>query len=95
MVTIFYRSDFHMYNNKEVEVFYIVAQYCNGERYALHNSEYINNNNTPEEIEKMYAPLIKRIEDHIKAGGTINKEHWNELEPEYGSPAWQQWSRFN
>lgn len=35
------------------------------------------------------ARLLARIEAHVAAGGKLNAEHWNEIDPAYGSPAYQ------
>lgn len=33
--------------------------------------------------------LLRRITDHVAAGGTINREHWETVDPAYGSEAYQ------
>lgn len=34
--------------------------------------------------------LIARIEAHLKAGGSLNPEHWNQIQGCYGSMAWDE-----
>lgn len=51
-------------------------------------SNKVGHHEARERVERM----VKRIEDHLSAGGALDAEHWQEGHPQYGSVAWQ---RFN
>jgi len=43
----------------------------------------------PEGFEKA-EQFAKRVQAHIDAGGELNLDHWHEVDPAYGSPAYVQ-----
>jgi hypothetical protein len=48
-------------------------------------SNKVGHHDARERVERM----VKRIEDHLTAGGSLDPEHWQEGHPQYGSVAWQ------
>ena len=42
-----------------------------------------------EEARERVERMVKRIEDHLAAGGALNPKHWANGHPQYGSVAWQ------
>ena len=48
-------------------------------------SNKVGHHDARERVERM----VKRIEDHLAAGGSLDPEHWQEGHPQYGSVAWQ------
>lgn len=48
-------------------------------------SNKVGHHEARERVERM----VKRIEDHLSAGGALDPKHWHEGHPQYGSVAWQ------
>lgn len=48
-------------------------------------SNKVGHHDARERVERM----VKRIEDHLAAGGALDPKHWQEGHPQYGSVAWQ------
>lgn len=68
---------------------YIVCQDTDGRRFALNDSDLDNISLSLEEINTIQEHRIKKIEEHIAKGGRLNLDNWREIEPEYGSEAYQ------
>lgn len=68
---------------------YIVCQDTDGRRFALNNSDLDNISLSVEEINEIQEHRIKKIEGHIAKGGRLDLDNWREIEPEYGSEAYQ------
>lgn len=62
---------------------YVVAETENGRRWA-HRSAFVDRE--PEGAEAKADMLLQRIE---ATGGQINLDHWDEIDPAYGSDAYQ------
>lgn len=88
--TLFVRHDLVEYNGHEASNFYIVAQDINsGRRLALKTSTEITQElHEQQAVRERQNRRILAIEQHLKAGGSLNPEHWKEIEPAYGSEAW-------
>lgn len=88
--TLFVRHDLVEYNGQEASSFYIVAQDINsGRRLALKtSSELTTELHEQQAVREKQNRRILAIEKHLAAGGSLNPEHWNEIEPAYGSEAW-------
>lgn len=89
--TLFVRHDLVEYNGQEASSFYIVAQDVEtGRRIALNTSyEMTRELHEQQEVREKQNRRILAIEKHLAAGGSLNPEHWEEIEPAYGSPAYQ------
>ena len=89
--TFFVRHDLVELNNKEASHFYIVAQDIDtGRRLALTTSDLFSTEiHEQKEIKAKQHRRIIAIEKHCQAGGSLNPEHWKEIDPAYGSVAWQ------
>lgn len=48
-------------------------------------SNKVGHHEARERVERM----VKRVEDRLSAGGSLDPEHWQEGHPQYGSVAWQ------
>lgn len=70
---------------------YIVCQDTDGRRFALNDSDLdnISLSLSLEEINTIQEHRIKKIEEHIAKGGRLNLDNWREIDPEYGSEAYQ------
>lgn len=84
---------------EEREFYYssIIAEFKNGARYQLRNSEiehaYENSYGFYQqrdiaEVDKKQHKRITKINKHLAAGGSLNMDHWFELMPRYGSEAY-------
>lgn len=70
-------------------MFAIVAQDINGRRLVLKTSEITSLSiDEHREIRDKQNRRIMGIENHIANGGTLNPEHWQEIAPAGGSPAY-------
>lgn len=100
-ITIYSRSDIITDRiageDRELEFSYIIAEFDNGARFQLRDSEisYAYENQygfyqrrDPEEVQKQQDKRIAKINAHLAAGGSLNKEHWFEISPRYGSEAY-------
>lgn len=91
MLDIFVREDLiengfsEFGTSLEKSEFYIVAETEQGQRLRLHNSGITNHDYSSEQCIAVLERLITKIKNHIKAGGRLNKEYWEEIEPRYGS----------
>lgn len=87
---LFVRHDVIEHDNKEASSFFIVAQDINsGRRLALTTSvELATELSQHQEIRERQNRRILTIENHLNSGGSLNPEHWKEIEPAYGSQAW-------
>lgn len=79
----------------EAERFFVVATTPKGRRF---HHEMIISGASPRNIEgdvffvdvraeakeKLYG-LVRRIENHLRAGGDLDFAHWDEVDPAYGS----------
>jgi hypothetical protein len=89
--TLFIRHDVVEYNGQEASSFFIVAQDINSGRRIALNTSYETTHELHEQqaVREKQNRRIMAIEKHLDAGGTLNSEHWQEIEPAYGSPAYQ------
>jgi hypothetical protein len=83
--------------------FYVVAEDAAGRRYA-HDRSFLDHVQRYDEedgghfwgrrwdgdAEREAAALLARIEAHVAAGGALNEAHWDEVDPAYGSAAYQE-----
>lgn len=90
-LTFFVRHDLIECNGQEASNFYIVGQDINsGRRIALKTSSEITHElHEQQAVREKQNRRILAIEKLLAAGGSLNPEHWNEIEPVYGSKAWQ------
>ncbi len=90
-LTFFVRHDLVEYNGQEASSFYIVGQDTEtGRRIALKTShEMTQELHEQQAVREKQNRRILAIEKHLSAGGSLNPDHWNEIEPVYGSEAWQ------
>lgn len=83
--------------------FYVVAEDAAGRRYAHAHSflDHAERYDAEEggrywarrwnnEAQDAVAALLARIEAHVAAGGALNEAHWDEVDPGYGSAAYQE-----
>lgn len=68
---------------------YIVCQDTDGRRFALNDSDLDNISLSLEDINDIQERRIKKIKEHIAKGGRLNLDNWREIDPEYGSEAYQ------
>lgn len=68
---------------------YIVCQDTDGRRFALNDSGLNNISLSLEDINDIQERRIKKIKEHIAKGGRLNLDNWREIDPEYGSEAYQ------
>lgn len=90
-LTFFVRHDLVEYNGQEASSFYIVGQDTEtGRRIALKTSfEMTQELHEQQAVREKQNRRIIAIEAHLQAGHSLNPEHWKEIEPVYGSEAWQ------
>ena len=82
--------------------FYVVAEDAAGRRWA-HAHSFLDHAKRYDEEEGAYwarrwnneaqdavVALLARIEAHVAAGGALNEAHWDEIDPGYGSAAYQE-----
>lgn len=83
--------------------FYVLAQDAAGQRFA-HDRRFLDRverydveegvcfwaRRPAEEAEAEVAALLARVEAHVAAGGALALDHWNEVDPAYGSVAYQE-----
>lgn len=83
---------------------FVLVQYADGSRKRLNGSEllderieeaydveygyYINVIDSSTKNVSTQKQRIRKIEKHLAAGGTLNLEHWTDIDPEYGSEAY-------
>ena len=62
------------------EYYYISAEDLYGHRYNLNNFGTFDKDRADRKLAQIQA--------HLDDGGDLNLDHWNELEPRYGSEAY-------
>ncbi len=55
----------------------------------VHNWGLQSNKVPHDEARERVERMVKRIEDHLLAGGALDPKHWDDGHPQYGSVAWQ------
>jgi len=86
----------------EGRLFYVVAEDDAGHRWR-HSHSFMDHVRAGDEggarywkrrnlasVEAAVAALRDRIEAHVAAGNALNADHWEEIDPAYGSAAYEQ-----
>lgn len=68
--------------------FYVVAEDDAGHRWA-HDHAFMDHAFSLAECEAAVVRLRDRIAAHVAAGGRLDAAHWGEIDPAYGSAAYQ------
>lgn len=66
---------------------YVVAEAPNGARFA-HDRAFVGHLHGDEAAQAADA-LRAKVEAHLASGGKLDPDHWNEVDPRYGSEAYQ------
>lgn len=67
---------------------YVVAETPNGARFA-HDRVFVGHLHGDDEAAQDAAALLTKVEAHLAIGGKLDPDHWNEVDPRYGSEAYQ------
>lgn len=73
--------------------FIIVAEDNEGRRFALNDSDLTTVMMTKEEIDEIQTKRINKIKSHLESGGSLNLSNWHEIQPAYGSEAYDKLDR--
>lgn len=73
---------------KEKTEFYIVGEFEDGQRIRLTTSSIVNREHTDDECIQYLERIIAKIEKKLSFGGKLTPEHWENIDPRYGSRAY-------
>lgn len=65
--------------------YYVVAEDDLGRRWAHEHAFFDRDGDAKASVER----LVRRIEAHVAAGGRLDVDRWVEIDPAYGSEAYQ------
>lgn len=89
-----FENGFNEDGDKVVETSVIVvAEDAEGRRFALNDSDLTTVMMSLEEIWDIQKRRIDKITVHLDKGGALNLAHWNEIDPAYGSEAYDKLDR--
>lgn len=71
----------------------VVAEDTAGRRFALNDSDLTTVMMDKEKIFELQGKRIDKIKSYLNNGGALNLEHWSEIDPAYGSEAYDKLDR--
>ena len=91
MLEIYVRSDLvsngrnEFGTEQEKTEYYIIAESETGQRLRLNSVSVVNREYTDEQCIQYLENTVSKIKNHLTAGGKLNPDLWDEIDPRYGS----------